>query len=569
MSEPTLPPETPVCAPESSGGRIEIYDTTLRDGTQGVGVSLTLTDKLAITRMLDELGFDYVEGGYPLSNPKDVAYFEEVQKLDLKHARVCAFGMTRRKGAAPQDDPGMKALVGSGAPVITIVGKTWDLHVDEVLRIDRDENLAMIRDSVAFCRAAGHVEDVFYDAEHFFDGYRANPAYARQTLQAAIDGGASRLVLCDTNGGSMPDWITQVMSELREQLAVDADASPDSLPSLAIHCHNDGGVAVANSQAAVAAGAVQVQGTVNGIGERCGNVDLLTVIANLRLKLGYDCLLPGDDALARLGELSARVYELAAMDPSPGQPYVGGNAFAHKGGMHVHAVQRIAHSYEHVPPESLGNRRRVLVSELSGRSNIAATFGEKFGDAATPQVQKKLLERVQELEHQGYQFEHAGGSLELLMHDAIGRRPRFWTLEHYRCVILGVRGRRPTTEAIVKLRVNDAKEHRVADGDGPVNALDGALRKSLRDHYPEIDALRLTDYAVRVVNPTAESAAKVRVTAEFESPGEDGRRRRFGTIGVNENIVDASWQALADALQVHLIDRRGGGESNMKGQAAR
>ncbi|MEM6457986.1 MAG: citramalate synthase [Planctomycetota bacterium] len=577
MTEPTAPPETLAefsstsrRAPATSGGasatsgggrRIEIYDTTLRDGTQGVGVSLTLTDKLAITQLLDELGFDYVEGGYPLSNPKDVAYFEEVQKLDLKHTRVCAFGMTRRKGVPPEDDPGMRALVGSGAPVITIVGKTWDLHVDEVLRIGRDENLAMIRDSVAFCRGAAHVEDVFYDAEHFFDGYRANPAYARQTLQAAIDGGASRLVLCDTNGGSMPGWITQVMSELREHLAVDADASPASLPGVpgvAIHCHNDGGVAAANSQAAVEAGAVQVQGTINGIGERCGNVDLLTVIANLRLKLGYDCLLPGDAAMSRLGELSRRVYELAAMEPSPGQPYVGGNAFAHKGGMHVHAVQRIAHSYEHVPPESLGNQRRVLVSELSGRSNIAAKLGEKFGDAATPDVQKRLLERVQDLEHRGYQFEHADGSLELLMIDALGRRPAFWTLEHYRCVILGVRGRRPTTEAIVKLRVGDAGEHRVAGGDGPVNALDAALRKALRDHYPEIDALHLTDYAVRVVNPTAESAAKVRVTAEFEARGDDGRLRRFGTIGVNENIVDASWQALVDAMQVHLIERRGG-----------
>ena len=539
-------------APATPNRRIEIYDTTLRDGTQGVGVSLTLTDKLTITQLLDELGVDFVEGGYPLSNPKDAAYFEEAKKLDLKHARVCAFGMTRRRGLAAAADPGMKALVDAGAPVITVVGKTWDLHVDEVLRVGRDENLAMIQDSVAFCRAAGHVQEVFYDAEHFFDGYRANPDYARQTLQAAIDGGATRLVLCDTNGGSMPGWITRVMQELQEALDIDADAAPGTAPSLAIHCHNDAGLAVANSQAAVDAGAVQVQGTINGIGERCGNVDLLTVVANLKLKLGYDCLAAG--AVERLGELSDKVYELAALEPSHGQPYVGDNAFAHKGGMHVHAVQRIAHSYEHVPPESVGNSRRILVSELSGRSNIAATLGEKFGDKVTPEVQNQLLQRVQDLEHRGYQFEQAPASLELLMYEAIGQRPSFWVRDHYRCVILGVPEEPTQTEAIVKLSVDGKPEHRVAEGDGPVNALDAALRKCLGGHYPQIAKLHLRDYAVRVVNPTAESAAKVRATAEFEAQAPDGSYRRFSTIGVDENIIDASWQALSDAIQYHLIE---------------
>lgn len=534
--------------------RIEIYDTTLRDGTQGVGVSLTLTDKLEITQLLDDLGFDYIEGGYPLSNPKDVAYFEQVQDLPLKHARVCAFGMTRKKGIEAKDDVGMQALVNSGAPVVTIVGKTWDLHVDEVLRISREENLAMIRDSVAFCRSADHVQEVFYDAEHFFDGYRANPEYARQTLQAAIDGGASRLVLCDTNGGSMTGWVTHVMDELKTKLAIDADVTPDSLPSLAIHCHNDSGVAAANSQAAVAAGAVQVQGTINGIGERCGNVDLLTVVANLKLKLGFDCLLPGAGTLDRLSELGTAVYEMAALEPNPGQPYIGDNAFAHKGGMHVHAVQRIAHSYEHVPPESVGNSRRILVSELSGRSNIAATLGEKFGDAVTPEVQSQLLQKIQDLEHRGYQFEQAPASLELLMYEAIGQRPSFWVRDHYRCVILGVPGEATQTEAIVKLKVDGKLEHRVADGDGPVNALDAALRKCLRSHYPQIDYLHLRDYSVRVVNPTAESAAKVRATAEFETKSPGGTVRRFSTIGVDENIIDASWQALSDAIQYHLIE---------------
>ncbi len=537
--------------------RIEIYDTTLRDGTQGVGVSLTLTDKLAITRLLDALGVDFIEGGYPLSNPKDVAYFEQVRTLDLKHAKVCAFGMTRRKATPPEDDPGMRALVGSMAPVITIVGKTWDLHVDEVLRVGRDENLAMIRESVAYAAAADHVEQVFYDAEHFFDGYRANPQYALQTLQAALDGGATRLVLCDTNGGSMPTWITESIEQVAESLS---NNSPHSKikNALAIHPHNDSGLAVANALAAVHAGAVQVQGTVNGIGERCGNVDLLTVIANLKLKLGYDCL--DGDSLEKLRDVSQEVYQYAQLEPAVGQPYVGDNAFAHKGGMHVHAVQRFAHSYEHVAPESVGNTRHILVSELAGRSNIVASLGEKFGRDIPADTQKQLLERVQDLEHQGYQFENAQASLELLYYDVIGKRPEFWSLDHYRCVILGLPDSpdspRTTTntEAIVKLTANGSVEHRVADGDGPVNALDAALRKCLRPAYPQIDRLHLTDYAVRVVNPTAESAAKVRATIEFEARGQDGQNRTFSTVGVNENIVDASWQALADALQYHLIE---------------
>ena len=347
----TASPQNPDATPSRPARRVEIYDTTLRDGTQGVGVSVTLTDKLNITRLLDDLGVDFIEGGYPLSNPKDLAYFEEVQKLDLKHAKVTAFGMTRRKDIKAADDVGMQALVGSGAPVIAVVGKTWDLHVDEVLRVSRDENLAMIRDSVAFCAQADGVEQVFYDAEHFFDGYRANPQYALQTLKAAVDGGATRLVLCDTNGGSMTAWITQAFDEITNDLLL-CDTKPvgPGNPGVAIHCHNDAGLAVANSLAAVEHGAIQVQGTINGIGERCGNVDLLTIIGNLKLKLGYDCLVPG--AVEQLAAVSAAVYETTQVDAQPGQPYVGANAFAHKGGMHVHAVQRIPHSYEHVEPTS-------------------------------------------------------------------------------------------------------------------------------------------------------------------------------------------------------------------------
>ncbi|MEX2387842.1 MAG: citramalate synthase [Phycisphaeraceae bacterium] len=538
MPEPTANP-----APRS----VEVYDTTLRDGTQGLGVALSLVDKLKITRLLDALGVDFIEGGYPLSNPKDVAYFQEAQKLQLKHAKVCAFGMTRRKGVAAADDPGMRALVDAATPVITIVGKTWDLHVDEVLRVSREENLAMIRDSVAFCRTSNpDGETVFYDAEHFFDGYRANRDYALATLRAAVEGGAERLVLCDTNGGSLPGWITQVVNAVQAELGDDV--------KLGIHTHNDSGVAVANTLAAVDAGCVQVQGTINGIGERCGNVDLLSVIANLELKLGYRCLNEG--ALPRLTETSRYVYELTNLNLVHGQPFVGSAAFAHKGGMHVHAVQRIAHSYEHIEPASVGNERQILVSELAGASNIAATIGAKFDLADKRDVQRKVLERVQDLEHQGFQFEAAKASFELLVHDVLGTRPKLWQLDHYRCVILKRDGEPTSTEATIKLEVNGELEHRVAEGDGPVNALDGALRKCLKKHYPRITELHLTDFKVRVVNPTAESAAKVRVIAEFTVRDGEGPATTFTTIGVNENIVDASWQALADAFAYHLIETR-------------
>ena len=528
--------------------RIEIYDTTLRDGTQGEGVAFSLVDKLKIAQHLDELGVDYIEGGYPLSNPKDEAFFAETAKMEFAHARVCAFGMTRRKGIHPKDDVGMQALVGSKAPVVTIVGKTWDLHVDEVLRIDRNENLAMIRDSLAFCRDNG--AEPFYDAEHFFDGYQANPEYAIKTLQAAIEGGATRLILCDTNGGSLPGWVREAVTALIAELG---DVN------LGIHTHNDSGVAVANSLAAVEGGAIQVQGTINGIGERCGNVDLTTVAANLKLKMGFDCL--NGDGLTKLTECSRFVYELANMNLSTNQPFVGTSAFAHKGGMHVHAVQRIAHSYEHIEPEKVGNTRRILVSELSGASNVSATLGKKFDIADDRETQRKVLQRVQDLEHQGYQFEAATASFELLLRDVMGIKPKFWKLDHYRCVILKRDSESPVTEGIVKVNLGDTSggggriEHQVAEGDGPVNALDGALRKCLAPDYPQVASLHLSDYRVRVVNPTAESAATVRVVAEFTVKDESGSVvGNFGTVGVNENIVDASWQAITDAITYHLIE---------------
>ncbi len=566
--------------------RVEIYDTTLRDGTQGAGVSFTLADKLKITRHLDALGIDYIEGGYPLSNPKDAAYFEEVRRLKLRHAKVAAFGMTRRKGIAAAQDTGMQALVEAQAPVVTIVGKSWDLHVEKVLGVTRAENLDMIRDSVDFCRrkleargghaggsSGGHSGGVFYDAEHFFDGFAANRDYALATLQAALEGGAVRLILCDTNGGSLPARISQTVREVLAFIKTlpmaqrPREARGDGageFRGLGIHVHNDGGLAVANSLAAVEAGCGQVQGTINGIGERCGNVDLTTVIANLHLKMGLDCLQASPDGIpgvARLTETSRFVYEVANLNLVPSQPYVGTAAFAHKGGMHVHAVQKVAASYEHVPPEKVGNTRRVLISELSGVSNVAATLGTKFPVANDKAFQRKLVQKVAELENQGYQFEAAGASFELLLHDLLGDRPRYWDLDHYRCTILKRNGDGPTTEATVKMLVDGQMRHEVAEGDGPVNALDGALRKCLLPAYPQIGRIHLRDYKVRVVNATAESAAKVRVVVDFSvldgtaaMPKEQAPAAHFTTVGVSENIVDASWQALMDAFVYHLIE---------------
>jgi 2-isopropylmalate synthase len=542
----------------SQSKRVEMYDTTLRDGTQGEGVALSLVDKLEITKVLDALGVDYIEGGYPLSNPKDVAYFQDVRKLSLKHAKVCAFGMTRRKGILAKDDPGMQALVGALSPVVTIVGKTSALHVDEVLQISREENLAMITDSVAFVNAAAHKPEVFYDAEHFFDGYKLNPEYAFETILAAVKGGARRVILCDTNGGSLPGFVTRIVLELTEKLSKALAGMPNQFAGLGIHCHNDSGLAVANSLAAVEAGAVQVQGTINGIGERCGNVDLTTVAANLALKMGYEVLQPG--SVAKLTNVSRYVYERANLNLSSNQPYVGGSAFAHKGGMHVHAVQKLASSYEHINPELVGNSRKILVSELSGVSNINSTLGAKF-KIEDKGLQRKVLERVQDLEHQGYQFEAANASLELLFHDVLGTRPRYWDLDNYRVTISKRNGAAPGTEATVKLHVQGKAQHQVSEGDGPVNALDGALRKCLVGAYPQINRLHLRDFKVRVVNPTAESAAKVRVVVDFAVVGEEAGSgadqpitRYFSTIGVNENVVEASWQALTDAIAYHLIE---------------
>ncbi|RIK71985.1 MAG: citramalate synthase, partial [Planctomycetota bacterium] len=478
---------------------IQVYDTTLRDGAQGEGVSFSLEDKVLIARRLDEMGFDYVEGGYPLSNPKDAEFFRRLAAEPLKNSRLCAFGMTRRRGMKPADDPGMKALVDAQTPVVTIVGKTHDYHATEVLGVSLEENLAMIRETIAYLREQGR--EVIYDAEHFFDGWKANPEYAAKTIRAAAEAGASLIVMCDTNGGSLPEEIAALTQEAAEIAGV----------PLGIHCHNDCELAVANSLAAVDAGAVHVQGTINGFGERCGNVDLISVIGNLALKKhGYEVL--SRQRLEHLTELSRYVYEIANMHFRSGQPFVGASAFAHKGGMHVHAVAKAAHTYEHINPALVGNERRVLVSELSGRSNIVA-LATKHNLSQDKELMDRVLRQIVDLENRGYQFEAAEASFELLVRRLAGTfSPHFELLKY--STLVENRGGQPITEAAVKLRIGDQTRHEVAEGDGPVNALDAALRKALNGHFPNLADMHLVDYKVRVINSEAATAASVRVVIE-------------------------------------------------------
>ncbi|HYH63178.1 MAG TPA: citramalate synthase [Urbifossiella sp.] len=513
--------------------RVAIYDTTLRDGSQGEGVNFSLQDKLLLTRKLDELGVDYIEGGYPLSNPKDFEYFQAVRDLPLRHAKVVAFGMTRRKNSAPETDTCLKALLDARTPVVTIVGKTWDFHVTDVLGTTLDENVRMIADSVAFCRSQGR--EVFYDAEHFFDGYQANPDYALRTLRAAADAGASVVIPCDTNGGTMPERVAEVIAAARAAVPC----------AVGIHCHNDCDLAVANTLAAVRAGATQVQGTMNGIGERCGNVDLVSVIANLAVKYGLDVLVPS--SLARLTEASRYVYEIANMNFRSGQPFVGSSAFAHKGGMHTHAVAKDPATYEHITPELVGNERRILVSELSGQSTILSKT-TKYQLGNDKALMGKILTAVQDLEHAGYEFEAAEASFDLLVKKAAGLyRPWFERLA-YRVNIEARADGVPVTEATVKLRIGGNTLFEVSEGDGPVNALDAALRKALVPAYPNLAGVQLVDYKVRVVNPKEGTAARVRVVIESRD-GTDV----WGTVGVSENVVEASWLALADSIEYKLF----------------
>jgi len=513
--------------------RVQIYDTTLRDGSQGEGVYFSLQDKLLITAKLDDLGFDFIEGGYPLSNQKDAEYFRRIADLPLAHSQVVAFGMTRRKSTAAEKDAGMLALRDAKTRVVTLVGKSWDLHVREVLAVSERENLAMIRDSVAFLRAEGR--RVIYDAEQFFDGHRHNPEFALKTIQAAQDGGAEIVVLCDTNGGSLPERIAAGVEAARQALKV----------PVGIHCHNDCDVATANSLVAVRHGAVQVQGTINGVGERCGNVDLISVIANLALKEGHEVLVPG--GVLRLTELSRYVYEIANINHRTSQAFVGMSAFAHKSGMHVHAVNRVSQSYEHIDPEAVGNERRILISELSGRSNIVAKLG-KYPRDGDPELMKNVLDRVKMLESDGYQFEAAEASFDLLVMKIAGTYEPKFVRDHYRVNVVTGEGGSPVTEATIKLTVGGASEYVVAKGDGPINALDTALRTALAAAYPRLAEMYLADYKVRVINSAEGTAARVRVVIESRDYHDV-----WTTVGVSENIIEATWLALVDSVEYKLI----------------
>jgi len=515
--------------------QIQIYDTTLRDGAQGEGVNFSLEDKLLIARRLDELGFDFVEGGFPLSNPKDAEFFQRLAEKPLKHSRVCAFGMTRRRGVQAADDPGMKALLDARTPVITIVGKTSDFHATEVLGVSLEENLAMIRDTVVYLCSEGR--EVIYDAEHFFDGWKANPEYAAKTIRAAAEAGASIIVMCDTNGGSLPEEVAAITQE--------AAAAVD-IP-LGIHTHNDCDLATANSLASIDVGAIQVQGTINGLGERCGNADLVSVVANLALKKqGYEVFGAEEKGgVEHLAKLSRYVYEIANMHFRNNQPFVGPSAFAHKGGMHVHAVSKVASSYEHIDPTLVGNERRILVSELSGRSNILA-LATQHNLENDRKLMDRILKQVVELENQGYQFEAAEASFDLLVKRAAGTyQPHFELVQYHTSVVS--RSGHPVTEATVKLLVDDHLRHEVAEGDGPVNALDAALRKALNNHFPSLNDMQLVDFKVRVINSDAATAASVRVVIESKDDQD-----RWGTVGVHENIIEASWAALVDSIEYKL-----------------
>ena len=515
---------------------VEIYDTTLRDGTQGEGVSFSVADKLRVAEKLDAFGVHYVEGGWPGSNPKDIEFFKQAAKRKWRNTQIAAFGSTRRKKIAAKDDPQVKLLIAAKTPVVTLFGKTWLLHVKEVLRTTPKENLAMIADTIRFLKKKG--KKVIYDAEHALDGYKDDPEYAMATWLAAEEAGADFVVLCDTNGGSLPS----------EVAAITAAACATLSCNIGIHTHNDIGLGVANALVAVDAGATQVQGTINGYGERTGNCNLISVIPNISLKMGKRSIPAAQ--IRKLRDLSRFVDEVANLMPDRRQPWVGATAFAHKGGMHVNAVQKVAQSFEHATPDAVGNKRRILVSDLAGRSNIvmkAQEMGIRVNND-TPQL-TSILAKVKEQEHLGYDYEGAEGSLALLIRKALGRVEPAFHLEAFHVSMHGD-GVEHVCEATVKVRVGDKTAHTVADGDGPVNALDHALRNALRGFYPVLKQVKLTDYKVRILNGGTGTAAKTRVLIEST----DGKERWY-TVGVDENIIEASLQALLDSIEFRLLKK--------------
>jgi len=521
-----------------NGKPVYIYDTTLRDGTQGEGFQLSGLDKLRIAQRLDDFGVDFIEGGWPGSNPKDIEFFREAKKLPLKHARLAAFGSTRRADSRVEDDPQVRLLLEAETPVVTIFGKSWELQVTEVLRTSVEENRAMIHDTVAYL--ANHGREVIYDAEHFFDGYKDSPEHALSTLEAAAAGGAACLVLCDTNGGSLPSEILQICLAVKARL-------PDV--AFGIHTHNDCELAVANALAAIQAGASQVQGTINGYGERTGNCNLTSVIPLLQLKLGLNAV----PHLEKLRDLSYFVDEVSNNPHFARAAFVGSTAFAHKGGMHVNAVQKLARSYEHIAPASVGNVQNILVSELSGQANIlvkAEALGLPLAKGSPEAAE--VLRRVKQLENDGYSFEAADGSLELLIRRVVGTYVKAFDLHEYHTSFRQYcDGHTPVCEATVKLSVNGERTITVAEGRGVLNSLDLALRKALRPFYPDIDALALVDYKVRIIDGHDATAAKTRVLMVSTDGSHD-----WGTVGVSDNIIEASWLALVDAIDWFLQQRR-------------
>lgn len=522
---------------------VEIFDTTLRDGSQAEGIAFSVEDKLRIARQLDRLGVSFIEGGWPGSNDKDREFFERAREMEWVNARITAFGSTRRGNIAPEDDANLQALIQSRAPAIAIFGKSWALHVTEALRLPLEENLRMIEESVAFLKA--DLRHVIYDAEHFFDGYKADPGYALQCVEAARRGGADVLALCDTNGGSLPEEIREIVAAVRAHLD----------HPVGIHVHNDSGFGVANSVAAVQEGAMQVHGTINGYGERCGNANLCSVIPTLELKLGVRCLPEGN--LEHLTYVSNFVDEVANVTPDTRQPYVGASAFAHKGGIHVDAVLKRRDTYEHIHPELVGNAQRILISELSGAANVVAKAQKRGLDLqkSSPEARAVLSEIVQR-ENDGYSYESAEGSFELLLAKATGGYHKLFDLLSFR-VIVEKRNplEQPITEATIKILVGGEEMHTVGEGDGPVHALDTALRKALGFFYPDLADIRLTDFKVRVVNTKEGTAARVRTV--IDSQDADGQT--WSTVGVSPNLVEASWQALVDSVEYGLLRRRSSG----------
>jgi 2-isopropylmalate synthase len=517
-------------------GAVRLYDTTLRDGTQREGISLSLDDKLRLARELDEFGVHYIEGGWPGSNPKDAEFFKRARSLGLRRARIAAFGSTRYPGTRCEDDANIRALVAAETPVVTLVGKGSALHVEKVLETTREENLRMVGESIAYFRALG--KETVFDAEHFFDGYRLDPEYALAVVRAAEEAGADCVTLCDTNGGSLPEEVAETVAAVRAATGV----------PLGIHTHNDGGLALANAMAAVRAGCVQVQGTINGYGERCGNLDLIPLIANLQLKLGYLCVEP--EQLARLTEFSHLVADVVNLNADTHAPYVGHSAFAHKGGLHVAAVDKVPGSYEHVDPARVGNRTRVVVSELAGRRNVRVR-AEALG-LELEERERAVLQRIKELESQGFQFEAADGSFEMLVRRTSPDYVAPFELLDFTVIVVqeGQSGA-SRVQAIVKLRVGDEVMHTAGEGDGPVDALDTAIRKALVPHFPQLAEVHLVDYKVRIVDAHRGTAARPRVLIESRR-GED----RWSTVGCSENIIQASWQALWDSFELPLLRER-------------